>query len=756
MIGNGRLGATIHGYTDKELIRLNEESIWSGGPEDRINPKAGASLALIRQQLENEWIYWAGNNWLFNFSGIPPTERAYQPAGELRIDFPHPTVSNYNRTLDISTGLSTVSYAVNGTTYQRQAIANAPTNVLAFHFKASRAGALNFDIGLTRDQNVTNVSADATSLLLTLKGIGSVDDTYAFTSQAKIVLNGKDSRYIHAVLTTSGGNATSNGTALKITGATEAYVYYDAQSAFRGDGYESTVSSTLSNAVSQGWGTLLSEAISDYQSYFNRSSVDFGDSGSAGQQSTPARQTAFKANGTDPELMALGYNMGKYLLISSSRPGTLPANLQGLWNKDFKPPWDSKFTLDINLQMNYWLAQPNDLAEISFPVFDFLQRMRKTGAEVASRMYNSVGWSCHHETDITADCAPYSTFTIDSPFPLAGAWLTFEMMEYYRFSGNDSWAISTGLPTIKESLQFMRNYTYLKDGYLVTGPSCSPENSYNIPIDYPDYGLDSGLDRGPMVDRSIMWEVANGFIEISKAVGSMDYINETMEFMSKIRGPVASPTTGRLMEWSVDFPEQHPDHQHFSPLVCVHPGTWVSPLNNETATNMSKALFDWRMSFSTSAGVGWSQAWATALYARFFDAVNATQRAFNVVGNWLWPNFLGKNGRYLQVDANLGLTAALVEMMIQSHAGVLHLGPALPTYGITNGSFTGLMARGGFKVDMTWENGAVTGANIHSLLGSPLKLRVQNGRAFKLGGAQHTTMTTAMSTTKGQNYTITF
>lgn len=356
-IGNGRLGASIHGYTDQELIRLNEDSLWSGGPIDRVNPKALDALPVIREQLNTGNLTAAGQTWQENFIGTPTTDmRAYQPAGELRLDFPHELngTTRYNHSLDISNAISTLSYVYGNVTYAREAFGNFPANVLAFHLKADQPGVLSFNVSLTRQQNVTAQSVDLDNLSLSLAGHGSQDDYYKFASQVRLILpdsTGRDT-----------GTVRANDTALIIEGASEAWLVYDAESSFHNPdaSLEQVLNIRLDAAVEKGYQALRSESISDYQQYYGRTSLDLGDSGANGELNTPKRLDNWKrvSNITgDPELLALAFNMGKYLLIQSSRPGTLPANLQGVWNRDFAPGWDSKFTININLEMNYWLAQ---------------------------------------------------------------------------------------------------------------------------------------------------------------------------------------------------------------------------------------------------------------------------------------------------------------------------------------------------------------------------------------------------------------
>ncbi|RYP80406.1 hypothetical protein DL770_006211 [Monosporascus sp. CRB-9-2] len=762
-IGNGKLGASIHGYTDQELIRLNEDSIWSGGPIDRVNPKALSALPVIREQLNVGNLTEAGRTWQANFIGTPTTDmRAYQPAGELRLDFPHDLngTARYTHTLDISNGINKLSYVYGNVTYTREAFGNYPANVLAFHLKASQPGALSFNVSLTRQQNVTEQSVDLDRLSLSLSGHGRQDDYYKFASQVRLVLP-QSSRT---------GSVSANDTALMVQGATEVWLVYGAESSFHNpdSSHEDVLDSGLNAAVEAGYEALRSEAISDYQQYYERTSIDLGDSGANGQLATPVRLDNWKRvyNITgDPELLTLAFNMGKYLLIQSSRPGTLPANLQGVWNRDFSPPWDSKFTLNINLQMNYWLAQPLNLPEISEPVYDMLDRMRVRGADVARRMYGAEGFTCHHNTDVTADCVPFHQNHIDSPFPLGGAWLALEAVEQFRFRpGDTGFARRRALPIVRDAVAFIRSFATRDNAtgeWWVTSPSCSPENSYYIPEGMTEAGDTTGLDgQGVLGDRAIMWEVMTGYLEMLRATGGEGDAEDEIAAVEDFRARIQPPETGsfgQMLEWSAEFRENHAGHRHFTPFIGLQPGSWVSPLRNASAAEGARVLLKHRMD-NGAGGTSWSIAWAAILHARLLDAAGALRSAITYLSTWVFPNLFSRNGGYFQIDANSGITAAVLEMLLQSHAGVVHLGPALPGAGTgfaPSGSFRSWVARGGFLVDMTWRDGRVTGARIRSLNGSPLTVRVQDGKPFKLDGVQVAEQA-SLETTAGTTYVVSF
>ncbi|KAI9164099.1 Alpha-L-fucosidase 2 [Paramyrothecium foliicola] len=755
-IGNGKLGAMIHGYTDNEIIMLNEESIWSGGyMKNKYPPRARENLPKIREQILMGNLTEAGETWSENFVPDYDDMRRYQPAGEFNITFGHTwnDTTEYRRDLDISTGIASVSYVYDGVTYTREVFGNLPHNVLAYKYTASGEGALNFDIALTRQRMVVNSTAKKCAQTLTLHGTGEEDDTYRFASKARLVLGN------------SVGKVHSNSSTLAIRGANEVWIFSSIETAYKHPEatyaeLEAIVDERLDAAIEKGYDSLRQEAVDDYKQYYDRTSIDLGTSADIGKRDILARIENWKRGTnitTDPELMALQFNYGKYLLIQSSRPGTLPANLQGIWShsQQFKPPWDSKFTLNVNLEMNYWFAQPLNLPEITVPVVDLLDRLAVTGKEVAKGMYGAEGWCCHHNTDITGDCTPFHGLTIAAPYPLGGAWVAFEAIEHYRFTGDKEFARTRVLPLLKGAMDFIYSYATERDGYWITNPSCSPENSYYIPEGMSVAGENTGIDAGATNDRAIMWEIMTGWIQISEGLGLTEGVEKARDFRDKIQGPVAG-SFGQLLEYSREYEENEPGHRHFSMLVGLQPGTWTTPLTTPEDAVKAQKLLKWRMD-NGSGGNSWSVTWAGLLHARLFDGVRALQLAMQLINRWVHASLMSRNGSYFQIDGNSGYTASIVEMFLQSHAGVLHLGPAMPPagMGLDNGSFKGWIARGGFKVDMTWKNGAVSEAEITSLLGNPLKIRVGNGSKFTVGANSRVADGEETKTEVGQTIKVT-
>lgn len=556
------------------------------------------------------------------------------------------------------------------------------------------------------------------------------------------------------------GEVTSNGTALNIQGANEAWVLYTVETAYKHtdalvEELDDIVVDRLVTALETSYDFLRNEAIEDYQQYYNRTSVDFGTSGDTGQRPVPERRNNWQRGDnltSDVEFMSLEFNYGKYLLIQSSRPGTLPANLQGIWNRDYNPPWDSKFTLNVNLEMNYWFAQPLDLPEIAEPIIDFLDKLSVTGREVAKGYYGLDGVACHHNTDITGDCTPYHGLTIAAPYPLGASWVAFEAIEYFRFTRDEELARNRILPILEGLMEFIYNYATERDGYWITNPSCSPENSYIIPEGMTVAGDDTGIDAGAMNDRAIMWEIMEGWVEISEALGLTEGVQRAKDFRDKIQGPIAG-SFGQMLEYSQEFEENEPGHRHFSPFVGVHPGTWTSPLKTPEDAQKAYVLLRHRME-NGGGGNSWAVTWASLLHARLLDAEHALENSMSLLNRWVHENLFSRNGGYFQIDGNSGFTSSIVEMFLQSHAGVVHLGPAIPAagLGLSSGSFKGWIARGGFKIDLDWAEGSVTKAEIISLLGNPLKIQVGDGVSFTINGKNATSST--IPTEAGETYSL--
>jgi len=555
---------------------------------------------------------------------------------------------------------------------------------------------------------------------------------------------------------THSANVTSNSTALFVKARNDVKIYYNAETTFRHstiDAATTILTSKLDTAATLPWSTFTSTAIKDYQSFSSRVTLDVGSSGSTGLIPTNERLATWKTSGNatlDPEFLALTYNYGRFLLISSSRIGTLPSNLQGVWNDKFVPPWGSRYTININTEMNYFPAETTNLAETHYPVFDHLKRMQTQGRYAARGMYNASGWVCHHNTDLWGDCVPVDDQTYWAANPVGGAWLALQLAEHWRFSGNATWAVETALPILSDALTFFYEFSRAKDGWEVLSYDSSPENSYVIPKGKDVANATTGIDQGSAHARQVLWELFQGFIDISQGVGSTEGVARAKEYLSKIEPPGIG-SHGQLMEWSSNYAETEPGHRHLSHLFGVYPGGQISPLLNKTASDAALISLDCRIA-AGSGNMGWSKAWAAGIYARLFQGDKAGFHLCDLISNYLAGNLFDLNIGVFQIDGNLGFTGAMTEIFLQSHAGVVHLAPALPSNLIPTGSAKGLMARGGFEVDVEWANHKFAKATVKAQREGKLTLRVESGTEFKVNGSVYDG---SIETTTGAVYEIT-
>ncbi|KAF3003522.1 hypothetical protein E8E13_005355 [Curvularia kusanoi] len=746
-IGNGRLGATPFSKTDHEVVVLNEDSYFSGGFRNRVNPRSLETFPRVRKLMDEGNLTGAGDTWLQGMVGIPISQRKYEPAGYLNFSTGHlwNQTSGYERSLNLATGVAKTVYTYDGVTYTREVVASEADQVIALHFGANKASSYNLTI--TLDRALGNAATADGDGGLWLRSSGRADSSYTHTQYAHVSVEG--------------GSLSSTNSSIIVKGASSVTIVWDAETLFyhpEGQAtYEKVLRDRVSSAQKKTYADVKSAAVAAHQSYYSRASftVTGANSTSPTGKSTDLRLSDLRGTSTfdkDPGLLALAYNYGRYMLIASSRPGTLPANLQGIWNDVFNPPWDSKFTIDINLQMNYWLANMNGLDEILEPIWSHFKRMEARGTAVAKEMYGLPGWVCHHNTDLWGDCAPQDAGTQWTIWPMGGAWLLFTALDHYRFTQDREFAKDVALPLLQTTLEFYNAFSVLQDGYYVTYPSNSPENSYFIPNGSSEAGAQTGIDKSSQSDRTLMWHLYSGFIEISEVAGSSTGVEQAKQYLARLKAPDISPTTNRLLEWSQDFREVEPEHRHFSSCIGLHPGHQYSPLNNATLAQAAERLIQHRMD-SGGGSTGWSRIWASNLYARLLHGDTAVHHSHVLMTDYMYDNMWAITSDVFQADANFGITSAVNEMFLQSQNGMLHIGAAMPTMSLLHGSFSGWKARGNFEVSAEWENGQIISATVKSKAGGSLALRVQDGRAFKVDGQVYSG---PITTTKGASYKLSF
>lgn len=550
---------------------------------------------------------------------------------------------------------------------------------------------------------------------------------------------------------------TSDGKTLSVTGATAIDIFFDAETAYRYSSqtlWEAELAKKLDNAVKAGYPSIKTAAVSDTSQILGRVELNLGSSGSAGNQPIPTRLSNYKRNAAaDPELVTLYFNYGRYLLLASSRDTgarSLPANLQGIWNDQYSPPWQSKYTININTEMNYWPALTTNLAETHKPLFDLIDIARPRGAAMAQKMYgcDNGGFVLHHNTDLWGDAAPVDKGTPYMMWPMGGAWLSEHLMEHYRFTQDTAFLRNNAYPVLQQAADFYYCYLFLHEGNYVTGPSLSPENTFIVPSNLKTSGRTEGIDMMPAMDTQLLTTLFTSILSAAKILNMSDSKPQT--YLSKLP-PHKIGKNGQILEWRSEYKEAEPAHRHMSPLYALFPSYEFTPLINTTLASASKNLLNARMA-AGSGSTGWSLAWVMNLYARLYDGSTVWNHAVKYLQTYpldnLWNS--GEN-RWFQIDGNFGFTAAVAEMLVQSHGGVVHILPALPGQ-VKTGSVKGLVGRGNFVVDVEWSGGVMTRASVLSRSGGVLGLRVQNGAGFNVDGKVYTA---PITTVAGAVYNIT-
>ncbi|KAE8394108.1 Six-hairpin glycosidase-like protein [Aspergillus alliaceus] len=749
-LGNGRLGAAVWGSA-VENVTLNENSIWSGQFMDRVNPDAYSALHPARAMLQDGNITAAGQLMLAKTVGSPDEPRSYHPLGSLVLDFGHSDsdMANYTRSLDLLKGRASVTYKYHGVAYSREYVASHPAGVIAARLRASEAGRLDVTVSLSRglyvEQNVAIVGNGTGSVKLrastaALHGIG-------FSAEARIAPHG--------------GRISRNGAMVVVRGATTVDIFIDAETSYRHDdkaAWEAEIDRKLDAAVHCAFPAIEEAAIADHQGLAGRVHLDLGSSGSTWYLPTDVRLHRYKTNpDADPELQTLMFQFGRYSLIASSREiGTfpLPPNLQGLWNEDYEPAWGGRYTVNINLQMNYWPAGVTNLADTLPPLISLLETVRPRGQDIARRMYHcdDGGYVLHHNTDLWGDAVPVNNGTKWTMWPMGGAWLVENLMEHFRFTQDTTLLKERIWPLLRSTAQFYHCYLFSFNGYLSTGPSISPENAFVVPDNMTQTGKEEAIDIAPTMDNSLLSSLFLSVIQTCKILG----INNTdtaqaASSLARIKPPQIG-SYGQILEWRKEYEESEPGHRHMSPIFGLYPGTQMTPVINSTLAAGAKILLDHRIAHG-SGSTGWSRAWTINLYARLFDGDSAWNHTRVFLQKYpsanLWNTDAGP-GTAFQIDGNFGFTAGVAEMLLQSHAGVVHLLPALPS-AVPKGNVSGLVARGNFLVDIEWSSGKLTWARIAARAGGKLTIRVQDDAQFTVNGRPYTG---AIASKHGEVYEI--
>ncbi len=719
-VGNGRLGAMVFGRTGDEIIQLNEETLWSGGPYDPVVVGAHRALPEIQRLLFAGDIAAAHDLFGRTMMGRPFEQMKYQPLGNLRLTFPgHDRVTEYRRELDLDAAVVRVSYTVDGTRYVREIFSSAPDQVIVVRISADRPGAVSLTAALegARNQAHSNYGTDyfqidgvaPNTLRLTGKSSDYLGIEGRLRYQADLVARPEGGRLEvgRRTLTVDRADAVT----LVFAAATNFINYHDVT----GDP-AARVAAVLEPAARRSYPDLQRDHEAEHQRWFRRVGLQLG-SGLPEADSLPTdlRIKRF-ATAPDPGLAALYYQFGRYLLIASSRPGTEPANLQGIWNDNSNPWWDSKYTVNINLPMNYWPAETGNLAELVGPLEKLVREVAEAGTRTAKEHWGARGWVLHQNTDLWRSTTP-----MDGPswgaWPVGGAWLMTNLYERYRFSADPA-DLKRIYPLLRDQTRFLLDILVEepKHRWLVTAPSNSPENFPKSPGNGLFFDEVSGAEltartmaAGPTMDMQIIREVFAMFDEAATGLAVDSALVAEVRAARPRLAPNQIGKHGQLQEWLEDWDEFEPDHRHVSPLWGLYPGREITPESSPVFAKAARVTLERR----GTGGCGWSYGWKQGLQARLYDGLAALDQFRALLTKSSLPNLFSQCGKALQVDANLGASAAIAEMLLQSHQDEIRLLPALPPEWAT-GSVSGLRARGGFTIGLAWTAGRLTTAELEA------------------------------------------
>ena len=728
-MGNGRLGAMVYGHTGIDRIQLNEDSLWYGRFIDRNNPATKDKLPLIQKKVLEGDLQAAEDLIVQYMIGAPSTMRHYEPLGEMDIALNQHTpfvmgwipnsdgAEKYHAELDMMRGIQTITHTQNGITYTREMFISYPDQVLCLRIRADQKAAIDLEVQMDRCRIFDEKIEDHRRPGKFSRGGGwagmLLDENHTIDERTLLIRgHAAETGFASAVRMVTDGKVENPYTQLKVQAASEVCLYLAGATENREEKPIQAVLALLEGAEQQGFEGLLQRHLADFEPRMRACQLDIGP---CSELPIDGRLARMAEGAEDCDLEALYFTFGRYLMMSGGRENSTALNLQGIWNQEFVPSWDSKYTININTQMNYWPAEVCGLSDIHLSMFDLIHRMWEKGRNTARVMYGCRGAVCHHNTDIYGDCAPQDVYLAATPWTTGGVWMVLHIWEHYLFTLDQAF-LARWFPVLKDFALFFVDFLVEDKGFLVTCPSVSPENRYILPG-----GKDTPICAGPAMDNQLLRALFHACIQADEILGIDDPITKEFSRVAAKLPPNAIGSKGQLLEWRTEVQEMTPGMGHISHLWGAFPGSEINWLDTPELLEAVRTSLKLRMDNGAGRG-GWPLAWYICQHARMLDAEMTGRNIRAMTLSNGTRNFMNGGFRVFQIDGNLGATAGMAEALLQSHTGIIHLLPALPP-AWREGRAEGFVARGNVKIDMAWEAGRLTHAVLKPAHSDVLRVR---------------------------------